>query len=190
MQYWEYSVYHIGVYLIIRVYLTVQFRCPRSKPSPTYSHLGTNFSAVPNQNAKRIHNWLDPKNHTPIKFYIEMPVSTIWNQLGVSTVPAVVPRTCVPEAGIAGMNRKLHSSDSVGCNYLPLPLLPASVIQVLISETARAKHTSYVYTNYCCECIADNITTDAFLHSISRSREKTTYHLIPRGWGKWHTRRQ
>ena len=43
--------------------------------------------------------------------------------------------TCVPEAGIKGMDKKLHPTDIVGCNYLSMPLIPASRTQVLIWST-------------------------------------------------------
>ena len=41
-------------------------------------------------------------------------------------------RTCVPEAGTKGRVKKLHPTLTVGCNYLSLPSIPASSIQVLI----------------------------------------------------------
>ena len=33
-------------------------------------------------------------------------------------------RACVPETGLKGMT--LHPIDTMGCNYLPMPLIPAS----------------------------------------------------------------
>ena len=40
-------------------------------------------------------------------------------------------RSIVPEAGIKGGNRQLHPTASVGCNYLSLPLIPASDTRLL-----------------------------------------------------------
>ena len=41
-------------------------------------------------------------------------------------------RTCVPEVGIKGRDRWLHPTVSLGCNYLSLPLIPASGTQIFI----------------------------------------------------------
>ena len=40
--------------------------------------------------------------------------------------------TCAPEVAIKRIDNKLHSIDTMGCNSLSLPLIPASDIQVLI----------------------------------------------------------
>ena len=40
-------------------------------------------------------------------------------------------KTFVPEAGIKGRDKKLHPTDTVGCNYLSLPLIPAAGKEVL-----------------------------------------------------------
>ena len=37
---------------------------------------------------------------------------------------------CMPEAGIKGRDKELHPTDTVRCNYLSLPLMPASGTQV------------------------------------------------------------
>ena len=37
--------------------------------------------------------------------------------------------TCVPEVGFKGRGKKLHPTDTVGCNYLSLLLIPASGTQ-------------------------------------------------------------
>ena len=45
-------------------------------------------------------------------------------------------RTCMPEAGIEGRDKQLDPTVYLKCNYLSLPLIPASVTQILISEAA------------------------------------------------------
>ena len=53
-------------------------------------------------------------------------------------------RSVVPEAGIKGMHNKVHLTHPVGCNYLSLPLIPASNTTLLIynAEDAPAYHVS------------------------------------------------
>ena len=50
-------------------------------------------------------------------------------------------RSVVPEAGIKGRNKQLHPTDTMGCNYLSLPLISASDTTFLIP--------SYKYKAYC-----------------------------------------
>ena len=38
--------------------------------------------------------------------------------------------TCVPEAGINGMDKYLHPTYIIGCNYFSLSLIPVSGTQV------------------------------------------------------------
>ena len=42
-------------------------------------------------------------------------------------------RTCVPGAGIKGRDKSFHPTDTVGCNYVSLPLIPTSGTQVFKS---------------------------------------------------------
>ena len=51
-------------------------------------------------------------------------------------------RGILPEAGIKGRDKKLHPTVSVGCNYLSLPLIPASVTTVLISFAHSPHHAT------------------------------------------------
>ena len=48
--------------------------------------------------------------------------------------------TCVLEVDIQGRNKLLHPTDTVGCNYLSLTLIPASCIQVLIYITRLSQY--------------------------------------------------
>ena len=48
----------------------------------------------------------------------------------------------VPEVGIKDRDKKLHVTGTVGCNYLSLPLMPASNAQVLQCPGSGPKQTS------------------------------------------------
>ena len=48
------------------------------------------------------------------------------------------------DAGITDWDKLSHSTDTVGCNYLSLPLNPASGIQVLIISTSQELSTHLV----------------------------------------------
>ena len=61
-------------------------------------------------------------------------------------------RSVEPEAGIKGMDKQLHPNDpidTVGCNYLSLPLIPASGTTLYIFQTQlychRGTRTSIIF---------------------------------------------
>ena len=60
--------------------------------------------------------------------------------------------TCVPEAVIKGRDNSLHPTDTVGWNYLSLPLISASESQILI--WVRSQNCGCIVTWFCYQLIA------------------------------------
>ena len=59
-------------------------------------------------------------------------------------------RTCVWEAGIKGKDKHLHATDTAGCNYLSVPLIPASDTNVFICTSIKNYDHQLRYTSNNC----------------------------------------
>ena len=64
-----------------------------------------------------------------------------------------LPLILLPEASIKGRDNQLHPTIFMGCNYLPLPLIPASGICFLLSF---AQANRYVMQSYVRSMTAHN----------------------------------
>ena len=53
-------------------------------------------------------------------------------------------RHVVPQAGIKGLDKQLHHTNIVGCNYLSLPLIPASGTTLLMCECQTSDSTGAI----------------------------------------------
>ena len=75
---------------------------------------------------------------------------------------AIVQHSPWKKWGIKGRKKLLHSTVSMGCNYLSLPLIPAPGRQVLIVHTSRP---------FCCGWALSNFTH--FLHGYFTGTAKS-----------------
>ena len=79
-------------------------------------------------------------------------------------------RTCVAEACIKGREKELHPTDSVGCNYLSLPLMPTSGTQVPLQ---------WHYNGH--DGVSNHQHHDCLLNHLSKRRSKKTSKLCITG---------